>query len=560
VPSERIPSLAHYLVPVHSSDLENPFSDGGSLSLLPAGRRSPSDTPSSLSSFEDKRCFGWLREQLLREADVVLIDAPRAIPRGIGTQTLADVAVCFCEPDEETQEGTSRMLEALRSEDSLAARDHRPLEIVLVPVRLDPVTSEQESDVDQRLARLNEQSPLPAPLQARGVGLAVLQIAYPSESAFREHAADPSEGTYAGLASSLALLAPEAHPLRRPAAEIAPPADPLGAPPSGAVARPLTLDEAFPETTATESMPSLPTMLELFDEIRRELDAMPEPLVPDEPLTAPPATADAAAAAPEEVPVTAPAITEPAPPLAETAPPTPPFVEPTPPVASLDASERTTRPDPDRDGSESVEEPKQSLTSRPVVFETTPPPAETSKRSPRTPAWAWPAAGASLLVLVAAVYLGTQGHGDSNASSARETAAAPIAEKQTPAPPVVPAMPAAPSPPVQDQAPQPAKAATAPKGVAPADPHPDQGAPGSMYLRVGWGPSCPRILNYRKQFLAAGIPDAGAVQLKAGGCALVLGPYSPDVVERKRKEQNARHIRGFDNVTVIDDRDFAKWL
>jgi hypothetical protein len=120
-------------------------------------------------------------------------------------------------------------------------------------------------------------------------------------------------------------------------------------------------------------------------------------------------------------------------------------------------------------------------------------------------------------------------------------------------------MPVAPSPPAQDPAPQAAKGTVA-KAVASAESHPDPSTPGGMYLRVGWGPSCPRILNYRKQFSAAGIPDAGAVQLKSGGCALVLGPYAPDVVERRRKEHNARHIRGFENVTVIDDRDFAKWL
>jgi hypothetical protein len=85
------------------------------------------------------------------------------------------------------------------------------------------------------------------------------------------------------------------------------------------------------------------------------------------------------------------------------------------------------------------------------------------------------------------------------------------------------------------------------------------GSPG-LYLRVGFGRSCSRIINYRKQFLAAGMSNAGAVQLTSGKCALVLGPYPADIVERRRAEHNARHIRGFDNATVVDDRDFAEWL
>jgi len=56
---------------------------------------------------------------------------------------------------------------------------------------------------------------------------------------------------------------------------------------------------------------------------------------------------------------------------------------------------------------------------------------------------------------------------------------------------------------------------------------------------------------------AAGISEAKVAQLKSGACALVLGPYAADIVERQRKEHNARRIRGFDSATVVDDRDFV---
>ena len=54
--------------------------------------------------------------------------------------------------------------------------------------------------------------------------------------------------------------------------------------------------------------------------------------------------------------------------------------------------------------------------------------------------------------------------------------------------------------------------------------------------------------------------DAKAVTLKSGGCALVLGPYGADIVERRRKEHNALHIRGFDTAVTVDSSDFDQWL
>jgi predicted acylesterase/phospholipase RssA len=133
------------------------------------------------------------------------------------------------------------------------------------------------------------------------------------------------------------------------------------------------------------------------------------------------------------------------------------------------------------------------------------------------------------------------------------------------------AAPPAPSPPSGATLPA-AVASTAPPGLAhpaaapketspvSADRPPETAPAGSFYVRVGYGQSCSRMLNYRKQFLAGGIADAQVVRMKSGACALVLGPYSAETAERRRKEHNARHIRGFDSAVVVDGADFAERL
>jgi hypothetical protein len=68
-------------------------------------------------------------------------------------------------------------------------------------------------------------------------------------------------------------------------------------------------------------------------------------------------------------------------------------------------------------------------------------------------------------------------------------------------------------------------------------------ASSGLYLRVALGRSCPRIVNYRKQFLAGGMSNAGAVQLKSGRCALVLGPYPADIVERRAQSTTPGNLR-----------------
>ncbi|HEY3594262.1 MAG TPA: hypothetical protein VGL13_10310 [Polyangiaceae bacterium] len=91
-------------------------------------------------------------------------------------------------------------------------------------------------------------------------------------------------------------------------------------------------------------------------------------------------------------------------------------------------------------------------------------------------------------------------------------------------------------------------------------PPPTPSAQPGFYLRIGLGPSCPEMLAYGKQFVAAAIPDSKVVQLKSGACALVRGPYAADIVQQRRKEHNDRHIRGFDTAVVVDGSDFDKWL
>jgi len=567
---ERVPTLAHYLSPIHSSDAAD---HGGSLHFLPAGSLSQDklvadfDWDAFYTSFRGKEFFDRLRTQLMKAADVVLIDSPSGVTvlGGICAH-LADVFVCFRATNDENAEIIESMLEHFRSEQFLAAREHRPLETIVIP----------------------------------GGGEA---------NGASTEASEPPETASSSLASRLALLAPEDHPIRW-----------LVGPPSEAPTLPST-EAAVPSTEAALDVPqpaeqvevagsvdapSPPTTFELFDEIRKELEATPEPPALPDPLGAA-SSAWSSVEAPSvetesvdkasgetaliDVPSTATQEGESKGALLE-APPLGAFGEgpivgeatiATNEVHSSDAAAKShpsgSEAAPAGDtavapaGAGERDEAKPELDPRPPVLESSPPVVRSRPAAPqrsaawgwpdaaRRPAvWGWPVAVLSVAALGIVFDMATRGHGDARPASSptREVALSHTADNKPPTPNA--SAPASVTPPTAEE-----KATGKPTDVGGGEPaaagaRDEPSGSSGLYLRVGFGRSCTRIVNYRNQFLAAGMSNARAVQLKSRKCALVLGPYPADIVERRRAEHNARHIRGFDNATVVDDGDFEEWL
>jgi len=614
---ERTPALVPYLLAVHSSDAAD---HGGSLHLLPAGLPSQDKTAADFdwdafySSYRGKEYFDRLRTQLSKAADVVLVDSPSGVTALGGVCAhLADVVVCFRAKSDENAEIIESMLEHFRSEEFLAARQHRALETIVI--------------------RGDGSEANGASAEANGSGSEV--------NGASTEASEPPEAASSSLAFRLALLAPENHPIRwlvtsAPAATSTVPsteaavlsteADVLSTEAAQEVPQPTDHVDDAGSVAASSSL----TTHEVFDEIRKELEATPEPPASSDPFAAlgsawssveEPSVEKASVekASGEtllgEVPSAASRQDESKAPILE-APPLGAFSEA--PIAAeapiatdaspSDAAAKSpgdtevapagsgargeAKPDRERDeatpdhGADEprVEEqraaterrlrekssalPATELAPRPPVLESSPPVVRSRPAPPRQSAawgwsaalrrpavWGWPAAVLSVAAMGIIFDLATRGHGDAHPASSptREVALSPTADKGPPTP-MASAPPAVTPPPAEEKAT--GKPTAAPPGAQRDEPSGSSG----LYLRVGFGRSCTRIVNYRNQFLAAGMSNARAVQLKSRKCALVLGPYPADIVERRRAEHNARHIRGFDNATVVDDGDFVEWL
>lgn len=143
----RLRPLPESLVPVRASD----GGGAGGLWLLPAGLRLGNAFPAYAqsvqtfdwgefyASYHGKEYFDWMREQLTGFADVVLIDSRTGVTEmsGVCARQLADVVVSFCAPNRQNLEGVVQMSDSFAREEVLAMRGERPLELVIVPTRLD---------------------------------------------------------------------------------------------------------------------------------------------------------------------------------------------------------------------------------------------------------------------------------------------------------------------------------------------------------------------------------------------------------------------------------------
>ncbi|MBN1937393.1 MAG: SUMF1/EgtB/PvdO family nonheme iron enzyme [Anaerolineae bacterium] len=131
----------------------NIYSDesAGQLGLLTAGRRSRAhfaeyahtilafDWSDFYENWDGELYFEWLRQQFEQMADVVLIDSRTGVTEmgGICTYQFADVVVMFCAANQQNLDGLDEMIQNLRHPQVQELRHDRPLEIVVVPARVE---------------------------------------------------------------------------------------------------------------------------------------------------------------------------------------------------------------------------------------------------------------------------------------------------------------------------------------------------------------------------------------------------------------------------------------
>lgn len=219
--------LQHFLFPVYPARRE-----GGSLYLLPAGRReSPAqmrryalevrtfDWQDFQFNWEGEAFFEWLRQAVTggeHGFDVVLVDSRTGVTEmgGICAYRLSDAVVMLCAANHQNISGTRSVADDFTSPQVLALRRHRPLDLVVVPARIEQRDEALLSDFNQRF---NEVFKKDEPEAFRRIGLSFTDLALPYEFAyaFEERVAAsemrdrrrPIEVAFERLADALTLLA-----------------------------------------------------------------------------------------------------------------------------------------------------------------------------------------------------------------------------------------------------------------------------------------------------------------------------------------------------------------
>ncbi len=224
--------LQRFIFPVYAQPLPN----GGELHLMTAGQREPVgqyrnyalavrsfDWQDFYFNWEGEAFFDWLRAALAQPAapqrpyDVVLVDSRTGVTEmgGVCAYQLADVMVMLCAANHQNVEGTRAVVQDFRSESVRALRRGRPLEIVVVPARIEQRDDAQLQAFFERLARFFGDE-RPAALGEAGLDHAGLMIPYQPEYAFEEVVvSDPDQlahrraigAAFERLADALTLMA-----------------------------------------------------------------------------------------------------------------------------------------------------------------------------------------------------------------------------------------------------------------------------------------------------------------------------------------------------------------
>ena len=231
--------MTQFLHQVHGPSSEN---DSNGLWLMTAGWRhgdrfkAYAETVQSFDwadfyqTYRGHHFFDWLALQLKQAADVVLIDSRTGVTEmgGVCARHLADVVVSFCAPNMQNIDGVDRMVKSFDREDVQVERKHRPLDSLVVPTRVEGNETEKLNRFVKHFEEVIDHAERRPPIfNETQSSFWQLQIPYVPAYAFGERRVFGPEGAaltedprrqleeaYAKLAAHLALLAPDAHPLR----------------------------------------------------------------------------------------------------------------------------------------------------------------------------------------------------------------------------------------------------------------------------------------------------------------------------------------------------------
>jgi cellulose biosynthesis protein BcsQ len=210
---------------------------GGKLDLMPAGRRGSDEELSQYAlglrqfdwqdfyfNFGGEVFFEWLRRSLDRKLyDVVLVDSRTGVTEmgGICAYQLADLIVVMCAPNQQNLDGTRDAVRNFLSSRVMTLRAGRPLQLLVVPSR---VETRDEALLNDFRSRFDKLFTPPEQLTRAGLGYWDFMIPYDPRSAFQEHVVGQDSRASARstigpavqkLVNAIGLLAEPGEPVHR---------------------------------------------------------------------------------------------------------------------------------------------------------------------------------------------------------------------------------------------------------------------------------------------------------------------------------------------------------
>jgi len=184
----------------------------GAVDLMTSGRRYPESRYSEYAlvvrgfdwqdffhNWRGDRFFEWLRAELTNDTlgyDAVLVDSRTGVTEmgGVCAYQLADVAVLMCAPNYQNLDGTHAVVADFRSDAVKALRGGRPLELLVVPARVEQSDPVKRERFFEDLERIFGTDGLPIVLADAGLNYRNLAMPYRPELAIIERLVDETGG------------------------------------------------------------------------------------------------------------------------------------------------------------------------------------------------------------------------------------------------------------------------------------------------------------------------------------------------------------------------------